>query len=131
MRSELFTQSQCRSFNTHTHTHTHSIFIAEWRRPANESSHATKSRQPHARANAPVETNRPLHFKHHSSTLLSTTVINSSSYQRTGSVAEWLACWTQAQKGLGSNRSPRKKLFTSDCVTKGRLRGGAWRVGVA
>jgi len=24
---------------------------------------------------------------------------------RCGSVAEWLACWTQAQKGLGSNRS--------------------------
>jgi len=22
-----------------------------------------------------------------------------------GSVAEWLACWTQAEKGLGSNRS--------------------------
>jgi len=22
-----------------------------------------------------------------------------------GSVAEWLACWTHAQKGLGSNRS--------------------------
>jgi len=22
-----------------------------------------------------------------------------------GSVAEWLACWTQVQKGLGSNRS--------------------------
>jgi len=22
-----------------------------------------------------------------------------------GSVAEWLACWTQAQKGLGSNSS--------------------------
>jgi len=22
-----------------------------------------------------------------------------------GSVAEWLVCWTQAQKGLGSNRS--------------------------
>ena len=22
-----------------------------------------------------------------------------------GSVAEWLACWTQAPKGLGSNRS--------------------------
>ena len=22
-----------------------------------------------------------------------------------GSVAEWLACWTQAQTGLGSNRS--------------------------
>jgi len=22
-----------------------------------------------------------------------------------GSVAEWLACWTQAQKGLGSHRS--------------------------
>ena len=24
---------------------------------------------------------------------------------RHGSVAEWLACWTQAQKGLGSNRA--------------------------
>ena len=24
---------------------------------------------------------------------------------RGGSVAEWLACWTQAQKGPGSNRS--------------------------
>ena len=24
---------------------------------------------------------------------------------RGGSVAEWLACWTQAQNGLGSNRS--------------------------
>jgi len=23
----------------------------------------------------------------------------------TSTVAEWLACWTQAQKGLGSNRS--------------------------
>jgi len=22
-----------------------------------------------------------------------------------GSVAEWIACWTQAQKGLGLNRS--------------------------
>jgi len=25
--------------------------------------------------------------------------------ERDGSVAEWLACWTQAQKGPGSNRS--------------------------
>jgi len=30
-----------------------------------------------------------------------------------GSVTEWLACWTQAQKGLGSNRSRDAiKLFT-------------------
>jgi len=32
-----------------------------------------------------------------------------------GSVAEWLACWTQMQKGLGSNRSRDAvlgKLFT-------------------
>ena len=32
-----------------------------------------------------------------------------------GSVAEWLACWTQARKGLGSNRSRVTvlgKLFT-------------------
>jgi len=26
-------------------------------------------------------------------------------FQRGDSVAEWLACWTQAQKGPGSNRS--------------------------
>jgi len=26
-------------------------------------------------------------------------------YLRAGSVAEWLACWTQAQNGPGSNRS--------------------------
>jgi len=26
-------------------------------------------------------------------------------FSQAGSVAEWLACWTQAQKGLGSNRS--------------------------
>ena len=33
-----------------------------------------------------------------------------------GSAAEWLACWTQAHNGLGSNRSCRVtvlgKLFT-------------------
>jgi len=32
-----------------------------------------------------------------------------------GSVAEWLACWTRAQKGMGSNRSRDAvlgKLFT-------------------
>ena len=37
------------------------------------------------------------------------------SYETGGSVAEWLACWTQAQKGPGSNRSRDSvlgKLFT-------------------
>jgi len=29
----------------------------------------------------------------------------SDTFFRGGSVAEWLACWTQAQKSLGSNRS--------------------------
>ena len=29
-----------------------------------------------------------------------------------GSVAEWLACWTQAQKGPGSNRSLRQTVYT-------------------
>ena len=29
------------------------------------------------------------------------------------SLAEWLACWTQLQKGPGSNRSHLGKLFTS------------------
>ena len=39
------------------------------------------------------------------------TLVNSAnlfselSFPRGGSVAEWSACWTQAQKGLGSNRS--------------------------
>ena len=27
-----------------------------------------------------------------------------------GSVAEWLACWTQAQRGLGSNHSRRQTV---------------------
>jgi len=31
--------------------------------------------------------------------------INRDYYIKGGSVAEWLACWTQAQKGPGSNRS--------------------------
>ena len=30
---------------------------------------------------------------------------NEFDYLLGGSVAEWLACWTQAQKGPGSNRS--------------------------
>ena len=29
-----------------------------------------------------------------------------------GSVAEWIACWTQAQKGPGSNRSLRQTVHT-------------------
>ena len=29
-----------------------------------------------------------------------------------GSVAEWLVCWTQAQKGLGSNLSLRQTVHT-------------------
>jgi len=41
---------------------------------------ATQSRQPTAREAAQV-------------------------YTQPGSVAEWLACWTRAQKGPGSNRS--------------------------
>ena len=36
---------------------------------------------------------------------LSTHNIFLSSSCRSGSVAEWVACWTQAQKGPGSNRS--------------------------
>ena len=34
-----------------------------------------------------------------------TTFFTRVTYGRGGSVAEWLACWTQAQKGPGSNRS--------------------------
>jgi len=31
-----------------------------------------------------------------------------------GSVAEWLACWTQTQKGLGSNRC--RDAVDADCL---------------
>jgi len=36
-----------------------------------------------------------------------------------GSVAKWLACWAQAQKGLGSNRSRDAvgKLQTANCAS--------------
>jgi len=30
---------------------------------------------------------------------------NPTHTQEGGSIAKWLACWTQAQKGLGSNHS--------------------------
>ena len=33
-----------------------------------------------------------------------------------GSVSEWLACWTQAQKGPGSNHSLRQTVHTH-CVS--------------
>jgi len=47
---------------------------------------------------------------HHKSTSNHRNDVFNSFYQTMpfiegGSVAEWLACWTQAQKGLGSNRS--------------------------
>jgi len=37
-------------------------------------------------------------------------VLELTNCKKGGLVAEWLACWTQAQKGPGSNRS--RKLFT-------------------
>jgi len=36
---------------------------------------------------------------------LLSSVLDSQCTSLGGSVAEWLACWTQAHKGLGSNRS--------------------------
>ena len=39
------------------------------------------------------------------SKMLSNIIICSVNLPQGGSVAEWLACWTQVQKGLGSNRS--------------------------
>ena len=38
-------------------------------------------------------------------TLLVISLFSSAMPTKGGSVAEWLACWTQAQKGPGSNRS--------------------------
>jgi len=35
-----------------------------------------------------------------------------SCYTHRGSVAEWLACWTQAQKGLGSHCDERYRMKT-------------------
>jgi len=34
-----------------------------------------------------------------------------------GSVAEWLACWTQAKKGPGSNRSCLKQTVHTHCAS--------------
>ena len=54
-----------------------------------------------------------------------------------GSLAEWLACWTQAQKGLGSSRvtvlgklfTPTVALFTISEIGSSPLKGcdGNWR----
>ena len=37
--------------------------------------------------------------------MISVRRLHHGNVQLSGSIAEWLACWTQAQKGLGSNRS--------------------------
>ena len=43
---------------------------------------------------------------HSSNLIIYTFVLATGSREMAGgSVAEWLACWTQAQKGPGSNRS--------------------------
>ena len=42
---------------------------------------------------------------HSLSASLSVLTASYPTYPPTTSVAEWLACWTQAQKGPGSNRS--------------------------
>ena len=42
-----------------------------------------------------------------------------------GSAAEWLACWTQAQKGLGSDRS-RNNNPARDTATRGVCRSDKW-----
>jgi len=37
-------------------------------------------------------------------------------HQRDGSVAEWLACWTQAQKGPGSNHSRESTTLSGNSL---------------
>jgi len=59
----------------------------------------------------------PLHAERRRAANLKQSPSNSSMhhYKLGGSVAEWLACWTQARKVLGSNRSHDAvlgKLFT-------------------
>ena len=39
-----------------------------------------------------------------------TAIAVSSTVSKYYSVAEWLACWTQAQKGPGSNRTSRNAV---------------------
>jgi len=43
--------------------------------------------------------------RHHSHFFVKSRSLSFLSCALGGSLAEWLACWTQAQKGLGSNRS--------------------------
>ena len=40
-----------------------------------------------------------------------------STHFGSGSVAEWLACWTQAQKGPGSNRSRSRQAVHTHCAS--------------
>ena len=40
-----------------------------------------------------------------------------------GSVAEWLACWTQLQKGLGSNHAHRASDVPSSEIGSSPLKG--------
>jgi len=54
---------------------------------------------------AKVDCDRLL-LAHSSNLIIYTFVLATGSREMAGgSVAEWLACWTQAQKGPGSNRS--------------------------
>ena len=41
----------------------------------------------------------------HSRLQITHPIIAQLAHPKDGSVAEWLLCWTQAQKGQGSNRS--------------------------
>jgi len=48
-----------------------------------------------------------------------------------GSVADWLACWTQAQKGLGSNRSHRASVHQAAKLVASLLRVAEVTAGLA
>ena len=96
----------CSSITRHTHTHTYT----QREREREREREGELSRVP-----------RIIHNHHGpvANTHLGRTVLGRVERQlhftQGGSVAEWLACWTQAQKGPGSNRSRDAvlgKLFT-------------------
>jgi len=48
-----------------------------------------------------------------------------------GSVAEWLACWTQLQKGLGSNHAHRASVHQAAKLVAVLLRVAGVTAGLA
>jgi len=71
------------------------IYYASWQHKLKTRTHKTTAGNDYKKANIHI------HMLSHGTT----DILQNYSIQLGGSVDEWLACWTQVQMGLGSNRS--------------------------